>query len=97
MVREVWVVVEQLNISFQLRNLLQVYMVDPSPIVVCCLFHELFEALLLEITCYQVVGLLIQADVEIPRNEHSSVRIDQILKLVSDLPKATISRSVDVD
>ena len=79
MVREVWVVVKQLNISFQLRNLLEVYMVDPSPIVVCCLFHKLFEAILQEITCYQVVGLLIQADVEIPRNEHSSVRIDQIL------------------
>ena len=79
MVGVVRVVMEQLCINFQLRSLLEVDVVDTSPVVVCCLLHKLLKTMLLEIACDEVVGLLIQADVEVARDEDTFGRVDKLL------------------
>ena len=97
MVGVVRVVLEQLCINFQLRSLLEVDMVDVSPIVVCCLLHKLYKALLLEISCDQVVWLLVQADVEVAGDEDAPPRVDKFLQMVSHIAQTAISRSVHMD
>ena len=97
MVRVVGVVMEQLSISFQLRSLLEVDVVNPPPLVMCCLLHQLHKALLLEVSRDKIVWLLVQADVEIARDENAPPRIDKFLQVVSHIMQTAISRSVDMD
>ena len=97
MVGVIGVVVDQLSLSFQLRSFLDVDVVNPSPIVMCCLLHQLFKTLFLEMSCDKVVWLPIQANVEVSRDEDASVRVDKLLKVVSDLSQTGVSRSVDMN
>ena len=97
MVAVIGIVVDQLRISFKLRGRLQVDMVYPPTIVVRCFHHQLFKTLFLEMSRDKVVGLLIQANVEVARDEYAFVRVDKLLKMVFDLPQTGVSRSVDMD
>ena len=97
MVAVIGIVVDQLRISFQLRSLLDVNVVNPSSIVMCCLLHQLLKTLLSEMACDKVVGLPIQADVEVARDEDTFGRVDKIFQFISHLPQTSISRSIDMD
>ena len=97
MVGVIGVVVNQLSFSFQLRSLLDVNVVNPSSIVMCCLLHQLLKTLLSEMACDKVVGLPIQADVEVARDEDTFGRVDKLFQFVSNLPQTSISRSIDMD
>ena len=90
MVTVVWSVSRQLEGSQLRQRIPDVDMVNPAPSCVSGPSHKLLEAKVIESSSKETVGMLVQADIHVPRNSSQPLHVDKLFQIVHQIFLASI-------